>query len=744
MQSYVNDHFGDRAVADLQSIVENPTSLLFRAPPDARHVPVAGGEGLDILSASQYPHAFLTQPRQSSNKRKVAPPTASSQQLYGGIVVDNSASSPVPNSHDSLPTPDPARPRKRAKKAVPQEDSGPEDSTKRSRGRPRVDTHDETAADRRRTQIRLAQRAYRHRKETTISGLKQKVAELQSTIEQMNTTFLALHDNLMDSGLFSAGNTGLKNHIESVMSQFDRLSKDAALDDYDDEAPPPTKEATRKNAKTTKSTRKKPGQNTSPLQSSQESDIEEVQPTSLVGGESSLYAYDDAPWSDTSDVMQFHVHLPEAQVDLEAITRKNAFDTAKSVPRSLSSSVGSSDGFYTYSFQETTFARRLQRLSLERAFRHLTSPATSPAYLARAFRFTFCFSNRQRMLERFQAMLKRKAGEALENFNVPFYQIGGAGTHFPRRDPHGRIVLPPNMLGPERAVTAPGLGVSAELWGLQMSFADTPRQERSVQEVLEHLGYGGYWLDSHDVDEYLKTKGIFLDGTSSFAEVDPLSLTLDTELPGTGASPSSNQSSPLRTPSPFDLPATVNLVFPIEQPFTQQPLDDMFNSMLSPSHSPDLALQSFLASSEKDFRAQSPAQQMLDSQSTQIWPWQEPAPTISSSSHLDLNLDLNPNSLTSASDDLFAPITYPSYATTGNTKAPINFAHSAVSTIAREGVEGARAAVARLVRNGHPVTLDVERLLERLVDGGACLGRAPGFRKELVDHAVVMSLAEAF
>lgn len=732
MQGYSNNHFGERTVTDLESIIDDPTSLLFKAAPNVRqqHVPEAGA-GLEILSASQYPHPFLSQNRPSSNKRKDAPTQALSQQFYGGIVLDKGGSAPSVSSSESLQASEPPRPRKKAKKAVIQDDSGQEDATKRSRGRPRLDTQDETAADRRRTQIRLAQRAYRHRKETTITGLKQRVTGLQATIEQMNVAFLALHDNLMDSGLFS-GHRGLTTHLEDVMSQFDQLARDAAVDEDEDEAPPAAK-STKKNAKPNSKAEQKAAQSQSPMQSNQGSDIEELPPVSLARGDSPLYAtYEDAPWGNDSEVMQFHVHLPEAQVDLEAITHKDNSAFSKAVPRSLTSAVPSSGGFYTYSFQETTFARRLQRLSLERAFRHLTSPSTNPAYLARAFRFTFCFSNRRRMLERFQAMLKRKAGEALENFNVPFYQIGGAGTHFPRRDENGRVVVPPNMLGPERAVTAPGLGVSAELWGLQMSFADTPRKEGSVQEMLEQLGYGGYWLDSHDVDEYLKSKGIFLDGTSSFTEVDPLSLTLDSELPNTNMTPSSGQSSPLRTPSPLDLPATVNLAFPIDQPFTQQPLDDMFNSMLNTDNDPDFALQTFLASTEKDFRAQPHSQQLADIQSTQIWPWQEPAPTFSG--------DTTTNHLVNT--DMFA--TVPSYSTTGNTKAPINYGHSAISAIARDGMDGARAAVDRLVRNGNPVTIDVERLLERLVDGGACLGRAPGFRKELVDHAVVMSLAEAF
>ncbi|KAK5277866.1 hypothetical protein LTR40_009862, partial [Exophiala xenobiotica] len=47
-------------------------------------------------------------------------------------------------------------------------------------------------------------------------------------------------------------------------------------------------------------------------------------------------------------------------------------------------------------------------------------------------------------------------------------------------------------------------------------------------------------------------------------------------------------------------------------------------------------------------------------------------------------------------------------------------------------------------RKQTPLTFDVEAFLERMVDDSACLGRAPGFRKETIDNALVMSLQESF
>ena len=71
---------------------------------------------------------------------------------------------------DGRAMPEEGPPRKKksvASKAVSEGQDG-----RKSRGRPRLDMREENAAERRRTQIRLAQRAYRERKETTIVSLQ--------------------------------------------------------------------------------------------------------------------------------------------------------------------------------------------------------------------------------------------------------------------------------------------------------------------------------------------------------------------------------------------------------------------------------------------------------------------------------------------------------------------------------------------------------------------------------------------
>ncbi|GFF59190.1 hypothetical protein IFM46972_11314 [Aspergillus udagawae] len=69
------------------------------------------------------------------------------------------------------------------------------------RGRPRIERAGETAGERRKEQIRLAQRAYRFRKDLRIAALDQKVVELEQTILAIRDLYLSVHTSVVDSGI---------------------------------------------------------------------------------------------------------------------------------------------------------------------------------------------------------------------------------------------------------------------------------------------------------------------------------------------------------------------------------------------------------------------------------------------------------------------------------------------------------------------------------------------------------------
>ena len=82
---------------------------------------------------------------------------------------------------------------------------------------------------RRRTQIRLAQRAYRQRKETTISGLNQRVTKLESAIEEMNKAFSAFDDKMTTSGIL-ARNPAFARELKRARDRFVELTNSIAVE----------------------------------------------------------------------------------------------------------------------------------------------------------------------------------------------------------------------------------------------------------------------------------------------------------------------------------------------------------------------------------------------------------------------------------------------------------------------------------------------------------------------------------
>ena len=164
---------------------------------------------------------------------------------------------------------------------------------------------------------------------------------------------------------------------------------------------------------------------------------------------------------------------------------------------------------WTYSFQESTFSRRLLRSSCERAYYVLTNPNVPTSEVNRVFRFTFHLYDIQRIATRLRQRLMKSNKESLENWNVPLLHLGGAGLHFPRLVSEDEDPLPAN-------------------WEAAQSVG--PHQPRDPELIIAHKDFPekvpeyakveGEWLDSNDVEQYLRTKGLFLDGQMSVAEME--------------------------------------------------------------------------------------------------------------------------------------------------------------------------------------------------------------------------------
>lgn len=165
---------------------------------------------------------------------------------------------------------------------------------------------------------------------------------------------------------------------------------------------------------------------------------------------------------------------------------------------------------FTYSYDETTFARRLTRAALEAGFQILSAANVRPSALNYVFMLSLPYLSLEQLRTRFKIMLSRSVDEDLDFWEAPFIHLGGAGTHYPRKDANGTVVPKKNnwtvrQIGPleKRMVRVENVmdGSSDYLHDMDLS------------------RFEGEWFDSHDVQGYLEERwACRFNPRSSFAE----------------------------------------------------------------------------------------------------------------------------------------------------------------------------------------------------------------------------------
>ncbi|KAH0544578.1 hypothetical protein GP486_008506, partial [Trichoglossum hirsutum] len=215
-------------------------------------------------------------------------------------------------------------------------------------------------------------------------------------------------------------------------------------------------------------------------------------------------------------LQQFRVEVPSVD------QYPHAFDTQQTAPPIP----------WTFSFQETTFARRLHRAAVERGYYLLLSPNSPPSEVSRVFDFCFTFSDRNETLRRLREILMRSNRESLEYSQAPLLHIGGAGLRYPRKNTLGSLekkaVASADLTTPVRSVGPMALAITGGM------------KEKGVtpEMMIELLGLSGEWFDSNDVEGYLREKGVVIAGDSSFADIEVEFLdTLDSTSTATPPSP---------------------------------------------------------------------------------------------------------------------------------------------------------------------------------------------------------------
>jgi hypothetical protein len=337
---------------------------------------------------------------------------------------------------------------------------------------------------------------------------------LQSTIEDMNKAFLTLNGRLVASNLLRV-DTGLARDLRDATQQFVSLARGAGSDgtesDYSDvpPAPLPTRKVSIANILSPIPSRKvvdiglgyqilddssngtEPAQADAPQHSfnapiplSGLSQVQTLQPTKQSSPDFTFYSR----IAEQVSTNGFGARLPTPP-PAPMYNDQYAYLKATSLQAS-----------YTFSVEETTFARRLHRAALERAF-HLAATATShPADFNRAFHLSLLWNSREALMAKCQSILTKSIDEPLEIMNTPFISIGGAGQHYSDRPPPNSYIFKVGQLGQARLVNA------------QTGF------DSGIDVTIDLKEYDGDWFDPHDVSGFLESLDLHIDPRSTFTE----------------------------------------------------------------------------------------------------------------------------------------------------------------------------------------------------------------------------------
>ncbi|KAI9810612.1 MAG: hypothetical protein M1827_006174 [Pycnora praestabilis] len=556
--------------------------------------------------------------------------------------------------------------RSRRKARSSSKESEDEVLSRKQRGRPRLDARDATAADRRRTQIRLAQRAYRLRKETTISSLKKRVDALEGTIDEMSRSFLRFNESAMASGIMQLKPEFAQDSRE-MTQHFLSLAKVADLKiDHEDENSGDASMQDRESTEAEVLTSPRRPQ----IDCSTGTSSSEIQQLPILGYQVSSEEFEDirtssdhAPCSparqEPGTTALAKVQSPKSFINSFDSIQQNHVQVPE--PLNFNGSMNSTLGVpYTYSFHETSFARRLQRASLEQSFRQISDPSTPPSFINQKFALTLLFRTKEQIIAKIGKTLKKSRKESLEHDPVPYIHLGGAGTHYPRIGENGNPIPVPNgwtvkSIGPQNLALIEGTRVKGV----------TPEM------LIDIAGLEGEWFDAWDVEQYLREKGLHLDGQSSFAELE---MEIPPAVVTASQSPmSSNEGTSNGPMSPLDVASPLNL------------------------------------SQQNEFFAEDL--------------------TTGFGAFEDFN---------NASFDAYGNFLFKD-SSNKNTEDTFGFGTQGITaTSIPRMLDG--GATSSLTCTKRTVTVDVSHLLEEIIRGGRCLGRASGFRRKDVDAALTMAM----
>ncbi|TLD05198.1 uncharacterized protein PgNI_09173 [Pyricularia grisea] len=660
-----------------------------------------------------------------------------------GVVIDNSSGY---GGHDNLlPTSsESSNPRKRGRREA---STKPEDGgdKKRGRGRPRLNANDETAAERRRTQIRLAQRAYRNRKETTISSLEQQVRDLADTNDEMSSAFAALQEFAASRGLFEQV-PELGAQLQSAAEKFQALSKKSPNPRHHDDG---SRDRSGSGSSSPDAAFATPQQPASRKDRHTYGGADFVHETTTQHGLATPLPYRSSPERHSPGMQQRQqlITAPSNSVDtsgFEVITQptyENASFPVLFTDDQLSYDLGYNPSPLgtapspprSYSPAENTFGRRLQRFALECGLRLISMPNPPPLPLVRVFGFCLPFESPDMIRDRLQRSLQRQENQSLNFWEFPFHNLGGAGTHFQPMPGamvgnQGTVDLMRNSIGGGFPIGPPTVPVAES------------REKMDKKQRISVPGYEGDFYDAEEVEIYLRQKGIHILPRQDVvtAEID-FSL-FDNKKPTVQQQPQSQQQQ-YQTQQP---PQQQYQQQPQQQHYQQQheqaaydlsqPSVGMFTGQVYVGMPEVTNMGHFLAQAHPGVEENVPTLPVLGEQTH--------SPALAG--HLNSGIVVSPTgsqetiSGGTALDRYILPDNQ--FVGAANMRAPISYA---TTTYQDPNIPSYTTQMPQFHTSRSTttlITLDVNIFIKKLTETTTCLGRSPGFRLENVHKAFMAAI----
>ncbi|KAI1171009.1 hypothetical protein F4777DRAFT_82700 [Nemania sp. FL0916] len=397
-------------------------------------------------------------------------------------------------------------PKKRGRKAAPNEQAEPVEEVKRARGRPRLETSDnQDMKERRKEQIRKAQRAYRERKDDTIKGLEAKVDRYKAN---NNSVYNAFQSLVMEYVGKHIRDPELGQRLRQFQAQLSLLPRPQETDPGSDKAASDGEDDVMQTDVSHVDIH---------CAQDEPASLGTQQPQPLFGGIFVTHELQE-PHDISQDLVQ-SLCPPLEDGDYTFVrmpTQDNAsfsffLDSSMQGPWSMMTPWDSLPLMASGAYLERTLGRRLHRRTTEKAAKLLGME--NPPYQAmhRVFGFVRNYASLEDIRHRVLTTLDRTANEDMDAYGQPFHHVGGSGTHFASE---------------ARTVSFPG-GAPFPNAG----FGIGPFDEKTMSvrdQLLDELqnsslpGWQGEWIDSYEVEQFLEQSLSNLPrGEDGFVDVPP-------------------------------------------------------------------------------------------------------------------------------------------------------------------------------------------------------------------------------